>query len=86
MSNVEKEPGPQGEDSPIAESPSPDEKKKREYKDFGHDEEKPTRRHSPPSDASPSHALLPAEANIDMALVSNYHFFFQQISSVTRSN
>jgi H+-transporting ATPase len=42
--NVAKEPGPQGEESPVAYSPSPDEKKKREYKEFGHDEEKPTRR------------------------------------------
>lgn len=33
--NFEKEPGPQGEVT--------EEKKKREYKDFGHDEEKPTR-------------------------------------------
>jgi H+-transporting ATPase len=42
--NFEKEPGPQGE-TPV-ETPSPDvpeAKKKREYKDFGHDEEKPTR-------------------------------------------
>jgi H+-transporting ATPase len=42
--NFEKEPGPQGE-SPV-ETPSvivPEEKKKREYKDFGHEEEKPTR-------------------------------------------
>lgn len=43
--NVEKEPGPQGE-TPV-ETPAPEavpeEKKKREYKDFGHEEEKPTR-------------------------------------------
>ncbi|KAF8842476.1 plasma-membrane proton-e [Paxillus ammoniavirescens] len=38
--NVEKEPGPQGDESAIAQTPF--EKKKREYKDFGHDEEKPT--------------------------------------------
>ncbi|KAG0693733.1 hypothetical protein DFH29DRAFT_816042 [Suillus ampliporus] len=38
--NVAKEPGPQ--ESPVVQSPSPDEKKKREYKDFTHDEEKPT--------------------------------------------
>jgi H+-transporting ATPase len=47
-SNVEKEPGPQG-DSPvqqISSTPTPEpepEKKKREYKDFGHEEEKATR-------------------------------------------
>ncbi|KAH0826739.1 hypothetical protein J3R83DRAFT_5144 [Lanmaoa asiatica] len=35
--NVEKEPGPQGEESPVTDAP-----RKREYKDFGHDEEKPT--------------------------------------------
>jgi hypothetical protein len=41
--NFEKEPGPNS-DSPV-ETPSdvPEAKKKREYKDFGHDEEKPTR-------------------------------------------
>jgi H+-transporting ATPase len=52
MSNVAKEPGPQGEESPIT---APDDKKKREYKDFGHDEEKPTRRHLHPSGAFSSH-------------------------------
>ncbi|KAI6000304.1 hypothetical protein F5J12DRAFT_845193 [Pisolithus orientalis] len=41
MSNVEKEAGPRGEESPVSPSP-PDVKKKREYKEFGHDEEKPT--------------------------------------------
>jgi H+-transporting ATPase len=42
-SNIEKEPGPQG-DSPEQTPSTPEpEKKKREYKDFGHDEEKPTR-------------------------------------------
>ncbi|KAK7462760.1 hypothetical protein VKT23_007345 [Stygiomarasmius scandens] len=42
-SNVEKEPGPQG-DSPVQPTPGtpPEEKKKREYKEFGHDEEAPT--------------------------------------------
>lgn len=39
MSNVEKEPGPQGS-SPEVEEP---EKRKREYKEFGHDEVKATR-------------------------------------------
>ena len=34
--NIEKEPGPSS-DSPIQQEP---EKKKREYKDFGHEEEK----------------------------------------------
>ncbi|KAF9447220.1 plasma membrane H+-transporting ATPase [Macrolepiota fuliginosa MF-IS2] len=38
MSNVEKEPGPQGSSPEIAEP----EKRKRQYKDFGEDEEKPT--------------------------------------------
>ncbi|KAI6130637.1 hypothetical protein EDD16DRAFT_1796265 [Pisolithus croceorrhizus] len=41
MSNVEKEAGPQGDDSPVSPTP-PDAKKRREYKDFGHDEQKPT--------------------------------------------
>ncbi|KAI6038014.1 plasma membrane H+-transporting ATPase [Pisolithus marmoratus] len=41
MSNVEKEAGPQGEDSSISQTP-PESKKKREYKEFGHDDEKPT--------------------------------------------
>jgi hypothetical protein len=51
--NVEKEPGPQN-DSTIGETQqtepvSPPEKKVREYKDFGHDEEKATRMfHSTP--------------------------------------
>ncbi|KAF8888619.1 hypothetical protein BD779DRAFT_452595 [Infundibulicybe gibba] len=42
-SNVEKEPGPQG-DSPVqpAAAPIEQEKKKREYKEFTHDEEKPS--------------------------------------------
>jgi H+-transporting ATPase len=37
--NVEKEPGPLGEESPIA----PVIQRKREYKEFGHEEEQPTR-------------------------------------------
>lgn len=50
---VEKEPGPQGEKEPgpqgettVAETPPaavPEEKRKREYKDFGHEQEKATR-------------------------------------------
>jgi H+-transporting ATPase len=46
-SNIEKEQGPQGDS--VEQTPSPPEseqepeKRKREYKDFGHDEEKPTR-------------------------------------------
>ena len=47
-SNIEKEPGPKG-DSPEQSPGTPEsepEKKKREYKDFGHDEEKPTRLYS----------------------------------------
>jgi H+-transporting ATPase len=39
--NVEKEPGPAGE-APAVIAPEP-EKRKREYKDFGHEEEKATR-------------------------------------------
>jgi hypothetical protein len=46
-SNVEKEPGPQA-DSP-AEEP---EKKKREYKDFGHEQEEHTRKSTLPSETS----------------------------------
>lgn len=45
-SNIEKEPGPQGdstEETPTPSDHNEPEKKKREYKDFGHDEEKPTR-------------------------------------------
>ncbi|PFH48153.1 hypothetical protein AMATHDRAFT_76881 [Amanita thiersii Skay4041] len=38
--NVEKEPGPQG-DPPVQETRNGPEKRKREYKEFGHDEEKP---------------------------------------------
>jgi H+-transporting ATPase len=44
MSDIQKEPGPQGDspvDSPPADTPE-HEKKKREYKDFGHEEEKAT--------------------------------------------
>ena len=42
-SNVEKEPGPQGE-TPVETPNAPTEdKKKREYKDFGHEEERATR-------------------------------------------
>ncbi|KAF8220413.1 plasma membrane H+-transporting ATPase [Tricholoma matsutake] len=44
-SNIEKEPGPQGdstEETPTPSDHNEPEKKKREYKDFGHDEEKPT--------------------------------------------
>lgn len=41
MSTIEKEPGPQG-DSPVQQVEE-GEKKKRVYKDFGHEEEKTTR-------------------------------------------
>jgi H+-transporting ATPase len=41
-SNVEKEPGPQGE-NPTPTANTEPEKKKREYKDFEHDNEAPTR-------------------------------------------
>ncbi|TRM63452.1 hypothetical protein BD626DRAFT_583395 [Schizophyllum amplum] len=44
-SNVEKEPGPQGDVAPAQTTPATPpvaEKKKREYKDFGHEEEKAT--------------------------------------------
>jgi|SRR6266550_2842820 len=46
-SNVEKEPGSQA-DSPAGEP----EKRKREYKEFGHDEEEHTRKSNPPSETS----------------------------------
>jgi H+-transporting ATPase len=39
--NVEKEPGPQGEESPVTDA-APNAKRKREYKEFGHEEGKPT--------------------------------------------
>lgn len=39
---MEKEPGPLGEESPITDAPA-ETKRKREYKDFGHEDEKPTR-------------------------------------------
>lgn len=43
-SNVEKEPGPVAAESPAASTPgSEPEKKKREYKDFAHEQEKATR-------------------------------------------
>ncbi|EIW74869.1 calcium ATPase transmembrane domain M-containing protein [Coniophora puteana RWD-64-598 SS2] len=38
-----KDPGPQSEDSPITQSPNDDPNRKRVYKGFGHEEEKPTR-------------------------------------------
>lgn len=41
MSDPQKVPGQQGDDSPVSSS-GVVEKKKREYKDFGHDEQKPT--------------------------------------------
>jgi H+-transporting ATPase len=41
MSNVEKEPGPTEPASPV--SPTQPEKRKREYKDFGEEDHKPTR-------------------------------------------
>ena len=43
--NVEKEPGPLVEETPAASTPGSevDAPKKREYKEFGHDEEKPIR-------------------------------------------
>jgi H+-transporting ATPase len=44
-SSIEKEPGPQG-DSPEQTPSPPEPDKKRVYKDFGHDEEKPTRVYS----------------------------------------
>jgi hypothetical protein len=46
MSNVEKEPGPQGDVPEKQEgsvTPPTEEKKKREYKEFSHDEAKATR-------------------------------------------
>jgi hypothetical protein len=70
--NVEKEPGPQGE-SPAVETPAADvpEKKKREYKDFGHDEEKPSRMfivNSLSKLFSLNYASRP-DANVDMSQV-----------------
>jgi hypothetical protein len=45
MSNniAEKEPGPAQDPAPAHTPPVEEEKKKREYKDFGHEEEGPTR-------------------------------------------
>ena len=40
---AEKEAGPAPDNNNGTESEPPKEKRKREYKDFGHDEEKPTR-------------------------------------------
>jgi len=43
--NVEKEAGPPADNAPQANSNGvPEEKRKREYKDFGHEEEAPTRK------------------------------------------
>lgn len=54
-SNTEKVPGPTGDqpEQPV-DSPPAEEKKKREYKDFGHDEEKPTRKSLQPSNNATS--------------------------------
>ncbi|KAJ3496170.1 hypothetical protein NLJ89_g10522 [Agrocybe chaxingu] len=43
MTNVEKEPGPKGASPAPSSDGLQEEKKKREYKDFGHDEEGPTK-------------------------------------------
>ena len=40
---IEKEPGPTSHSPPTPEESEKTEKRKREYKDFGHDDEKPTR-------------------------------------------
>jgi hypothetical protein len=71
--NVEKEPGPQGEISSSG-TPSSDvpEKKKREYKDFGHDSEKPTRMSIHFTIALGLFSLIYAprpDANVDMSQV-----------------
>lgn len=39
--NIEKEPGPQGEESPV--TGAAETKRKREYKEFSHEDEKPSR-------------------------------------------
>ncbi|KDR79899.1 hypothetical protein GALMADRAFT_242014 [Galerina marginata CBS 339.88] len=43
MSNVEKEPGPKGDSPPPSQAGVEPEKRKREYKDFGHEQEGPTK-------------------------------------------
>lgn len=53
-SNVEKEPGPQPESLAAASPSDNQEKKKREYKDFGHETEKATRMSVAPLPLSPN--------------------------------
>ena len=72
-SNVEKEPGSQGDVPPAQTTPSepPVEKKKREYKDFGHDEDKgPSRKfvHLQRLGTASSHHFFP-DALVDMSQV-----------------
>ncbi|KAL4072442.1 hypothetical protein V8B97DRAFT_2006860 [Scleroderma yunnanense] len=67
MSDPQKVPGQPGDDSPV--SSTGVERKKREYKDFGHEEEKSTRECAPL--LTPSRAVdtyLP-DANVDMSLI-----------------
>jgi hypothetical protein len=71
-SNVEKEPGPQGE-TPATETSSNDvpEKRKREYKDFGHETEKPTRMFTFALSPRPFSLIYASrlDANVDMSQV-----------------
>ena len=68
--NVEKEPGPPGEtsSSDIPSSSIP-KGKKREYKDFGHDTEQPTRLSLYVADLFCLIHALPPDANVDMSQV-----------------
>ena len=66
---MEKEPGPQGEESPVTDAPV-DAKRKREYKEFGHDDEKPTRTHAFLTLPRLQVLTVPLiDANVDMSLV-----------------
>lgn len=80
--NIEKEAGPPAQtDTPIEEAPA-NEKRVREYKEFGHDEVKPTRMCSRLIYACLRTGLTsaPPDANVDMSRVRFVLFFSPQVA------
>jgi H+-transporting ATPase len=81
--NVEKEPGPPGETSSDIPSSSIPKGKKREYKDFGHDTEQPTRLSLYFADLFYLIHALRTDANVDMSQVCMRTVFLSEFLPIS---